>query len=67
MRAYPVYLRDLKEGLNRRGARDLETALGQRCDNDATATGWLDEVGHYSSNTSKALGGGNTGQLRRPL
>jgi len=58
-----VYLSDSKEGLNRRGARDLEIALRQQRDSDTTATGWLDEVGHYSSNTGKALGGGNIDQL----
>ena len=32
---YPIHLGDLEEGLNRRGARDLDTI------------GRLDEVGHY--------------------
>ena len=40
MRAYPVLLGDSEEGLNRRGARDLD----DRRDSDATATRRLDEV-----------------------
>jgi hypothetical protein len=48
---YPVHLGDLEEGLNRRGARNLE-------DSDQTA--------QRGGNTGKALGSGNTGQLRRP-
>ena len=53
--AYPIHLGDSEEGLNRRGARDLDTI------------GRLDEVGHLNigGNTGKALGGGDTGQLRR--
>ena len=53
---YPIHLGDLEKGLNRRGARDLDTI------------GRLDEVGHLiniGGNTGKALGGGDTGQLRR--
>ena len=51
--AYPIHLGDSEEGLNRRGARDLDTI------------GRLDEVGHLNigGNTGKALGGGDTGQL----
>ena len=37
---YPVYPGDSQEGLNRRGARDLD----DRRDGDATATRRLDEV-----------------------
>ena len=61
MRAYPVYPGDLEEGLNRRGARDLGTATAtrQRRDGDQTA--------RRGGNTGKALGSGNTGQLRGPM
>jgi len=44
---YPVHLGDLEEGLNRRGARDLEdsdVATQQRRDSDATAIRRLNEV-----------------------
>ena len=53
--AYPIHLGDLEKGLNRRGARDLDTIRR------------LDEVGHLNigGNTGKALGGRDTGQLRR--
>ena len=45
MRAYPVHPGDSEEGLNRRGARDLdETVTRQRRDGDATATRRLNEV-----------------------
>ena len=43
---YPVYPGDSEEGLNRRGARDLEdaTATRRRRDGDATAIRRLNEV-----------------------
>ena len=58
---------DSEEGLNRRGARDLDNgdaiamrqiAMRQRRDGDQTA--------QRGGNTGKALGSGNTGQLRGP-
>jgi len=60
---YLVYPGDSEEGLNRRGARDLDddsdaTAMRQRRDSDQTA--------QQGRNTGKALGSGNTGQLRWP-
>ena len=59
---YPVHSGDSEEGLNRRGARDLgdsnATATRRRRDGDQTA--------QRGGNTGKALGSGNTGQLRRP-
>ena len=57
------HLGNLEEGLNRRGARDLDSV------SDATATRRRrdgDQTARRGGNTGKALGSGNTGQLRRP-
>ena len=60
MRAYLEYPGDLEEGLNRHSTRNLgiATATRQRRDGNQTA--------QQGGNTSKALGSGNTGRLRRP-
>jgi len=65
---YPVHPGDSKEGLNRRGARDLINSDSDS-DSDATATRQRrdgDQTAQRGGNTGKALGSGNTGQLRRP-
>jgi len=41
---YPVHPGDSEEGLNRRGAHDLDDRTRQRRDGDATATRRLNEV-----------------------